>query len=148
MKQRMWIGLALVTLVAVTVSVSKAQKADKKGEEMAMMKPVTITGTLIDTKCYSMMPAANKPNDHMTEKGKMVACATACANMGIPVGVLQDDGNVIVLLAPAASFSAYMAQTVRVTGTKAIDGHGLIVQKAEAKNAKGKWEEIEIVTMM
>lgn len=73
---RKWIVLSALVVAVVSLA-AVVGAADKK---MATAKPVTVEGTLIDTKCYSMNPA-NKGNDHETPSGKVEACAAACAKM-------------------------------------------------------------------
>ncbi len=116
-------------------------------------KKVTVTGTLIDTKCYGMNHD-NVENAHYVKKGgekmKMPNCATACANMGIPAGILKDgkkDGEVVILITPANAVADHMAKEARVTGEMAYPG-GIIPGKIEVKNAQGKWEEVKVATMM
>ena len=110
----------------------------------------TVEGKFIDTKCYGM----NKMNVENTHKvpGKdgnmmdMPNCATACANMGIPTGLLTEDGDVIILVTPTNQLAEYMAKTARVTGKKVFQG-GIIPEKVEVKE-NGKWKEIPIGSMM
>ena len=144
MHRRLILALSVSALaIAAFAGMSIAQKKD----DMKKMEPTTVEGTLIDTKCYGMMPS-NIANDHKTPKGTMPKCATACASMGIPVAVLTDDGDVIVLVAPASSFADHMSHTIKVTGMKVFDGTSLIVDKAEVKSKDGKWSEVKIATMM
>lgn len=114
---------------------------------------VTVEGKLIDTKCYGMMHD-NDGNDHMVKKGdkmmKMPSCATACAGMGIPAGVLEGGkkGNdVHVVIAPAGTFAEHMAKDVRITGTAPYPG-SIMPSKVEVKNDKGKWVEVDVAAMM
>jgi len=147
MHRRLIFALSLSALaIAAVAGMSLAEKEDDM-KKMKKMKPATVMGTLVDTKCYGMMPA-NIANDHKTPKGTMPKCATACASMGIPVAVLTDEGEVIVLVAPAASFADHMAHTIKVTGMKVFEGSSMIVDKAEVKSKDGKWSEVKIATMM
>ena len=123
------------------------------GFSMQGPKEVTVTGTLIDTKCYGMNHD-NVENAHFAmkdgEKMKMPNCATACANIGIPAGLLKDgkkDGEVFVLITPANAVADHMAKEARVTGELAYPG-GIIPSKIEVKNDKGKWENVSVATMM
>jgi len=100
---RMLTGVALAALILSPVS---AVAADQ-----------TWTGKLVDTKCYSMNKK-NVGNDHMTPKGKMANCASACAQMGIPAALLVD-GKAYPLAAPAPALADYMAKDATVTGTLA-----------------------------
>lgn len=110
----------------------------------------TYTGTLVDTKCYSMMPKANAGDEHVVmqkgKKMKMPKCATACANMGIPVALLDKNGKQHVLAAPAAQLADHMAKEAKVEG-KIMSGV-LVAQKIHVKNNDGEWEEVQIKTMM
>ncbi len=114
-------------------------------------KKVTVTGTLIDTKCYGMSHD-NMANEHFVgaDKMKIPNCATACANMGIPAGLLKDGkkgGEVYILITPANAVADHMEKEARVTGEMAYAG-GIIPSKIEVKNDKGKWEEVKVTTMM
>lgn len=111
--------------------------------------PSTHQGILVDLRCYSMDPV-NWVEDHVTPKGKMPMCATTCAKMGIPVGVLvggKPGGKVLALIAPTSAFADHMTKEVRVTGTVVLDGSGILPDKVEV-NDKGKWKELKIATMM
>jgi hypothetical protein len=114
---------------------------------------VTVTGKLIDTKCYGMMHD-NHNNDHMVKghDGKMMKvpnCATACSAMGIPSGLLVDgkkDSQVYILIVPTTSLAEHQAKEARVTGEIAYEG-AIIPSKIEVKEGK-KWVEVKIATMM
>lgn len=106
----------------------------------------TVEGTLVDSKCFGMMPS-NKGNDHQSPAGLMKSCATKCAKDGIPVAVLQSNGKVLILAAPAKAFASHMAEHVRVVGKIPFEGT-IIPEKVEVRSADGKWKEIEISTMM
>jgi hypothetical protein len=120
---------------------------------------VTVQGHLIDTKCYGMgvnmgKAKMNYGNAHMV-KGKdgtmqkIPNCATACANMGIPVGIVEgsEPGNkTYVLVTPAGQLADHMNKEARVTGQLVYDG-GLIPGKIEVKEDDG-WQEVKIATMM
>ncbi|MEX0820783.1 MAG: hypothetical protein WD021_01450 [Rhodothermales bacterium] len=115
---------------------------------------VTVTGKLIDTKCYGMNHM-NVDNEHVVPMedgtmGKLPNCATACAQMGIPVGILEGgeaDGQVYILVTPAPQLAEHAAKDARVVGDLAYPG-GIIPTKLEVKNADGEWEEVHLATMM
>ncbi|NND71203.1 MAG: hypothetical protein HKN43_06460 [Rhodothermales bacterium] len=114
---------------------------------------VVVTGTLVDTKCYGM-DSNNTGNSHGVpmengEMGEMPNCATACAAMGIPVGVLEggkSGGKVHIIIAPAGTFAEHMAKQVRVKGEIVFPG-SIMPEKVEVKGDDG-WTEVQIVTMM
>jgi hypothetical protein len=139
------IAFALLLVAAVGVTSGIAQDKGK----MKMPEPESVQGTLVDMKCYSMN-AENSGQDHMTPKGKMPACATACAKMGIPVGILvegEDDSKLLVIITPSNMLADHMAKQARITGMPALDGHGIIPDKVEVKEGD-KWKEVKIATMM
>lgn len=110
-------------------------------------KRVTVEGTLVDSKCYGMMHS-NTGNDHQSQDGLMKGCAAKCAKDGIPVAVLQKNGKVLILSAPAKVFAPHMAKHVRVVGMVPFEGT-LIPEKVEVQSTGGdKWEEVKITTMM
>ena len=139
--------IAIITSLAAMLVLAGGITAHYAQAGMAMPKPITVTGTLVDAKCFSMNPMKNKGNDHVTPKGEMPSCATACASMGIPAAVVDSSGKVVVLIAPAKIFAPHMAKTARITGAPALDGHGIVAKKAEVKDG-GNWKEIQITTMM
>lgn len=105
----------------------------------------TVEGTLVDSKCYSMAPDKNAGNDHMTPKGVMKKCGTACANMGIPVNLLTADGNVYTLAVPASQIADHVGKTARASGK--LLQRTLVVNKLEVKEGN-TWKEVSVATMM
>ncbi len=133
--------LLTLALGAVLTAVAFSQGGMTKG------KPITVTGTLIDTKCYSM-DARNKGKDHQTPHGGMKGCAALCANLGIPVAVLTSKGEVWTLVAPSKDLADHMAETARVTGVAVYGGHQLRPDKIEVQDAAGHWSEVKITMPM
>jgi hypothetical protein len=127
--------LTLGLLLVVSVGVALA------GEHG---KGKTIEGTLVDTKCYSMN-AKNVTNDHVTPKGTMPNCATACAKIGIPAALLTADGKVYTLAVPAGQVADHMAKTARATGM--VKQGVIVAEKLEVKEG-GSWKEVNLATMM
>ncbi|MBN4056338.1 hypothetical protein JYT20_01320 [Rhodothermus sp. AH-315-K08] len=131
----------------------------------APAEDITVTGRLVDTKCYGMMPEANFGNDHMLPKMKdgmpimhdgmpemmtVPMCGTACSSMGIPTGIVEGGavgGRTYVIIASTTALSSYIAQEARVTGTLAFDG-GIIASKIEVKGDDGRWEDVTPAAMM
>ncbi len=120
----------------------------------AAPEQVVLKGTLVDTKCYGMSEM-NVGNTHKVpmENGKMgdmPNCATACAGMGIPVGILDGGkvGNKVhLIVAPAGAFAEHMAKEARITGKETFPG-AIMPEKVEVKGENGKWTEVAITTMM
>ncbi len=144
---RKLIPLLMIVAMVVAGAANAPEKANTPDK-------VTVIGKIIDTKCYGMNHA-NVDNEHVVpmkdgKMGKMPNCATACAQMGIPVGILEggkDDGQVYILVTPASQVAEHASKDARVTGDLAYPG-GIIPTKLEVKNDKGKWEEVKLATMM
>jgi hypothetical protein len=138
----------LTSLVFLTLAlgVAPAVAAPAHGG-MAKGKSVTVTGTLIDTKCYSMN-SQNKGRDHVTPHGEMKGCAGLCANLGIPVAVLTSKGEVWTLVTPSKDLADHMAETCRVTGVAVYGGRQLRPDKIEVQDAAGHWTEVKITLPM
>jgi hypothetical protein len=109
-----------------------------------------LEGTLVDTKCYTMMPDMNAGMDHkgMGADGKMMevkGCAKLCAKMGIPVALLEKGGKTHVLAAPANQIANYMAQEVKIDGQEM--GGVFHVDKLQVKQGGG-WKEVKLTYPM
>ncbi|MBI2956233.1 MAG: hypothetical protein HYY26_02850 [Acidobacteria bacterium] len=126
------LALALTTAAGVALAGSQEGKATK------------VEGTLVDSKCY-LMNEKNVSNDHMTPKGTMPNCGTACAKMGIPVSLLTTEGKVYTLAVPAPVIADHVGKTARASGT--LKQASLIVDKLEVKEGT-TWKEVPIATMM
>src|SRR3989442_11668400 len=106
MKRRI-VGVASVG-VAVLLAGTWLAFAQPKGEE------VTVKGEVIDLWCY--LEGGDHGKDHKD-------CATMCAKAGNPIGILDDKGNIYVVMglkehqAGKELLSDKMAETVTVTGT-------------------------------
>jgi hypothetical protein len=136
-------ALAVLAVFGATAVIAQ----DKS--KMKMPEPQSVQGVIVDMKCFSM-DSANTTDDHMTPKGKMPACATACAKMGIPVGILvegKDESKLLVIITPASALADHMAKEAKITGMPALDGHGIIPDKVQVKDGD-KWKEVKIATMM
>ena len=56
------------------------------------MDVVTVTGEVIDITCYVR---------HDSKGPEHIKCALYCANLGMPLGILEDDTDKIYLIIPA-----------------------------------------------
>lgn len=137
----LWAAAALMILAGAWT----AQAQEKKATASAA-KDEVLSGTLIDTKCYTA-DHNNIGNDHGTMKG----CGTTCANEGIPVGLLvggKKDGRVVILIAPSKSFANYIGQSAKVSGTAMLGRDALVPTKVEVKQEDGSYKAIDISAMM
>lgn len=105
-------------------------------------KSKTVTGTLVDVKCYSM--GGFVVNDHKDMKGKPLPnCAVVCSRMGIPVAVLDSNKKVHIIAGPASGYSKWMSMEVRLTGMEGKYAAVFIPETIEVKE-KGKWVKKEL----
>src|SRR5260370_521234 len=89
-------------------------------------KPVTITGTVVDTGCYMSHDAIGE---------KHIECATACAKAGVPLAIVDGAGTIYMPIAADrkssnAKVPTFIETTVRGTGTAmgtaALEGTGTV----------------------
>jgi hypothetical protein len=141
--------IALASLVVAVAGLATAFQAAGGPQRRPTPPPqrVSIEGTLVDTKCYSM-DAGNSGTDHAAGGDTIQQCATACAKMGIPVAVLTAERDVYILLAPTPAFEDHMGAWVRVTGTKVFGGSAIRPDSVSARDADGTWSALDIRSMM
>ena len=105
--------LFIIAILSV-VSVLAASAQDKKA--MKEMKEVTITGEVIDQKCYLTGMNGARGEEHKE-------CAIMCMKGGLPVGVLEDKTDKVYTVVPKAGMKGaneelvqYAAEKVKITG--------------------------------
>jgi hypothetical protein len=93
-------------------------------------KPVTVTGTVVDTGCYMSHDAIGE---------KHTDCATMCAKNGVPLAVVDSAGKVYMPVAadhknPNTKLMPFVEKKVKVTGTLVEKGGlaGLTIKTVEA----------------
>jgi len=103
------IVLAAILITALFTATVVAQ--DKKE-----MKEITVTGEVIDTKCYLTGMMGGRGEEHED-------CAIACIKGGLPPGIVEDKTGTVYILAPEKgtkggneSLVKYAAKTVTVKG--------------------------------
>jgi hypothetical protein len=82
-------------------------------------KPITMTAKVVDTGCYF---------SHDT-KGDHAACAAMCAKKGIPLALVDDAGQMFLVVAaehtnPNTQLIPFVEKKVKVTGT-ALEKNGM-----------------------
>ena len=90
-------------------------------------KPVTITGTVVDTGCYM---------SHDAKGDKHTDCATMCAKAGVPLAIVDDAGKLYMPVAADhknqnAKLLPFIKKKVKVTGTLFHKTGVLQVEKIE-----------------
>ena len=92
----------------------------------------TVTGEVIDLSCYLHHPETSHGESHKK-------CAETCAKKGLPMGLLTDDKQVILLLEDHENPKGYAtalegaAKTITVEGTKVNQGGmaGIVVESVK-----------------
>lgn len=89
----------------------------------------SVTGEVVDLSCYLSHPHTSVGASHRK-------CAETCAKKGLPMGLLSEDGSVLLLLEDHANPKAYAeaigkaAETITIDGTKVTQGgmQGIVVE--------------------
>jgi hypothetical protein len=89
----------------------------------------TMSGEVVDLSCYLHHPDTSRGATHRK-------CAETCAKKGLPMGLLGDDGSVVLLLEDHANPKAYAdaiakaADKITVEGEKVSQGGmtGVVVE--------------------
>ena len=95
-------------LVLMVMVLALASAAPVLGQE------ITVTGELVDHACFTRTGDDGRGPDH-------AACAIACAQIGQPVGLVTEDGEVYVMAGGVvadnnALLVPHMSHIVEVTG--------------------------------
>lgn len=75
----------------------------------------TLTGEVIDLSCYLHHPATSHGSTHRK-------CAETCAKKGLPMGLLGEDGSVVLLIEDHANPKAYADAIAKAADTITVDG--------------------------
>ena len=106
-------SLFIIAVLSIFVSLM-ASAQGKKG--MKEMKEVSITGEVIDQKCYLTGMNGARGEAHKE-------CAISCIKGGLPVGILEDKTEKVYTVVPKAGMKGaneelvqYAAEKVKLTG--------------------------------
>ncbi len=94
-------------------------------QEKMAMKEVTVTGEIIDTKCYLTGMMGGKGEDHKD-------CAIACMKGGLPVGILEDKTEQVYVVVPKAGQKGANETLVKYAAEK-VNLTGMVVEKGGQK---------------
>ena len=61
----------------------------------------------------------------------MVSCAMRFLDRGTPAGLVDQDGNIFVIIAPSPGYAPYAAQTIRLSGN--VDEGRISPKKMESQ---------------
>ena len=125
------IAVAMALLIALVLPLAAHEgKHDAKAGDVT--KKETITGELIDTRCY--LAHGGKGAEHQQ-------CATLCAKDGQPAGLLTDQGKVYVLIVPPRALAEVMALQAEVTGS--VYGEAIIPDTLKVKKG-ASWQPVKL----
>ena len=127
------LAVALMAMFVIAVLVNAQDKP--------MAKPETISGTLVDLKCYAA--GGFLTNDH----GDMKGCGAMCATGGLPLGLVDANKKVHLLGVPAPAYASLVGQEIRFTGMHGKNADVFIPEKMEVKR-EGKWLEEKLPKTM
>ena len=127
-KQSMLIVLLLLAIAALAPAQDKKEKKDAK--------EVSVTGELIDVKCYLTGMMGGKGDDHKQ-------CAIDCIKGGLPVGILEDKTEKVYTIVPKkgmeggnSAMTKYVAQKITLTGIIVEKGGTKLLVYSQVEEAK------------
>ena len=106
--------LASLVVFAVGASAHEMNSMSSMHKGMAMGKPTTLSGEVVDTGCYLA---------HEAKGEKHVECASKCINNGMPMGILTSKGSLYLVTLnhdnadPYNKLKTMAGQKVTVVGT-------------------------------
>ncbi|MBI3586995.1 MAG: hypothetical protein HY088_07700 [Ignavibacteriales bacterium] len=110
--------------VFVIADSALAQNPSSSGGKKALGE-VSVTGEVIDTKCYLTGMMGGKGAEHE-------ACAIACMKGGLPVGILEEKTGKVYILAPEKGTKG-ANETLLPYAAKTVTVKGKIMEKGGAK---------------
>ncbi len=107
------IALILMLVTGCSVIIMRAQGEQQNG----VRKNVTITGEIIDVRCYLSGMMDENPDAHKE-------CALDCIKGNLPVGILEKETKAVYIVVPKGGMKGgneelaqYAAHEVKLTGT-------------------------------
>ena len=95
-------------------------------------KDSQIEGEVVDLTCYTSRGLSGAGHK---------SCATRCLTRGAPAGLVDQDGNIFVIIAPSPGYASYAAQTIRLSGN--VEDGRISPKKMEAITEE-KWAEVAL----
>ena len=115
-------------LIFIVLGSIHADNHEKKSKKQSS----SIEGEVVDLSCF--LSGGMRGEGHKT-------CAIGCLTKGTPAGLVDNAGNIFVIIAPSPGYANFAAQTIRLSGK--ISGNNISPSKMEAKKGK-KWAEIPL----
>ncbi len=121
-------GLVFFVLFLMTSGYIYAQD-EKKNQQP---KDIQIEGEVVDLACFSSRESSGEGHK---------SCATRCLTRGTPAGLVDQDGNIFVIIAPSPGYAPYAAQTIRLRGN--VNAGRISPKKMETKDGE-TWMEVAL----
>ena len=121
-------GFILILICSMALGLLYPQNQEK----IRKTKDLQIEGEVVDLTCYTSRGLSGAGHK---------SCATRCLTRGAPAGLVDQDGNIFVIIAPSPGYASYAAQTIRLSGS-VKDGR-IIPNKMEEMTGKN-WAEVTL----
>ena len=121
-------GFILILLFTMALGLLYPQNQVNKQKT----KDSQIEGEVVDLTCYTSRGLSGA--GHKT-------CAIRCLTRGAPAGLVDQDGNIFVIIAPSPGYASYAAQTIRLSGS--VEDGRINPNKMEAMTGKN-WAEVTL----
>ena len=121
-------GFILILLFTIVLGLLYPQNQVNKQKT----KDSQIEGEVVDLTCYTSRGLSGAGHK---------ACATRCLTRGAPAGLVDQDGNIFVIIAPSPGYASYAAQTIRLSGS--VEDGRINPNKMEAMTGKN-WAEVTL----
>ena len=120
--------IAFFIAIIMTIGYLFAQDGSNKQKSEEML----IEGEVVDLACFT--------SSELSGEGHK-SCAMRCLTRGTPAGLVDQNGNVFVIIGPSPGYAPYAAQTIRLNGS--VEGGRISPKKMETK-AGETWEEVKL----
>jgi hypothetical protein len=121
-------GFILILLFTTALGLLYPQNQENKQKT----KDSQIEGEVVDLTCYTSRGLSGAGHR---------ACASRCLTRGAPAGLVDQDGNIFVIIAPSPGYASYAAQTIRLSGN--VEEGRISPKKMEAMTEKN-WTEVAL----
>ena len=121
-------GFILILICSMALGLLYPQNQEK----IRKTKDLQIEGEVVDLTCYTSRGLSGAGDK---------SCATRCLTRGVPAGLVDQDGNIFVIIAPSPSYASYAAQTIRLSGS--VEDGRISPNKMEAMTGKN-WAEVTL----
>ena len=118
--------LFLLFSIAFGVLYPKNQATNQK------TKDSQIEGEVVDLTCYISRGLSGAGHR---------SCAIRCLTRGAPAGLVDQDGNIFVIIAPSPGYASYAAQTIRLSGS--VEDGRISPNKMEEMTGEN-WAEVTL----